>query len=132
MRVNLSEKIEEIRRQPEYMRMKYVWICVAVSMFVILVLWFFSIASMFAEEKNSDSQATTESAPSIDEQLQTIKDQAPSLQDFNNQSLTVGNENTATANQITNDTQNSADGIHTPTEPQSSTYSSLSNTNSSQ
>ena len=110
-----SEKIETIRQQPEYVRVKYVWICVVISMFVVLILWFFSIASMFAEEKNNSSQTTTEIIPGIDEQLQTLQEQAPSLKDLNDQSLTVGDEDTAISN-----------------EPQSNVYSDLQDASLSQ
>lgn len=41
--MNLSEKIEEIKRKPEHVRLRYVWFFVAVSMVGILAIWVFSL-----------------------------------------------------------------------------------------
>jgi hypothetical protein len=43
----LIEKIEAIRREPEHIRMRYVMISVLISMFLILLLWIFSIYEGF-------------------------------------------------------------------------------------
>ena len=127
--MDISEKIEEIRRQPEHMRIRYVWGCVAISMFIVLILWIFSIASMFAEEKNSSSQTATEIIPSMGEQLQTLKEQAPSLKNLNDQSLTIEDEDaTATYQGL----QYSTDDAETDNTSQANTYSNLQNTNSPQ
>ena len=41
--MNLSEKIEEIKRKPEHIRLRYVWFFVAVSMVGIVSIWVFSL-----------------------------------------------------------------------------------------
>jgi hypothetical protein len=123
--MNILEKIEAIRRQPEHVRVRYVWMCVAVSMFIILILWFFSIASMFAEEKNNPDQQNTGIVPDMQQQLQTIKEQAPSLQDISNQPLTVDGEGTAANTQTTGNASDLA-------APSSNTYSNLPNANLAQ
>ena len=110
-----SEKIEAIKQQPENVRVRYVWLCVMVSMSVVLILWFFSIASMFAEEKNNSSQTNTEIVPNIGEQLQTLQEQAPSLEDLNDQSLTIDNTDAVIFN-----------------EPQANVYSDLQDASLSQ
>jgi len=130
--MNISEKIEAIRREPEHVRIWYVWVCVAISMFVVLILWFFSIASMFAEDKNNSSEKTAKIVPEIEQQLQTLKEQAPSLKDLNDQSLTAGSENTATAPQNTAGSQYSTGNSGTSGESQSGVYSNLSNVKVSQ
>lgn len=41
--MNLSEKIEEIKRKPEHIRLRYVWFFVSVSMVGIVSIWVFSL-----------------------------------------------------------------------------------------
>ena len=130
--MNISEKIEKIRKQPEHVRLRYVWICVIASMFVVLMLWFFSIASMFMEEKNNSNQATTENVSNISEQLQTLQEQAPSLKDLDNQSITVDNKNTTSTYQNTDMPASSTDNKATDNETPSNIYSSLPSATSSQ
>ena len=130
--MNISEKIEEIRNQPEYMRVRYVWVCVAVSMFIIFILWIFSIASMFADGKKNSNQATTEVVPSIDEQLQALQTQSKSLKDLNDQSLTIDDKNSAANYPDTNNSQHSAGNVNANSTPQSSMYSNLPSTSASQ
>lgn len=130
--MNISEKIEEIRNQPEYMRVRYVWGCVAVSMFIIFILWIFSIASMFANEKKNSNQTTSEAVPSINEQLQALQAQSKSLKDLNDQSLTIDDKNSAASYQDANNSQNSAGNVDTNSTPQSGMYSNLPSASSSQ
>ena len=62
--VNLTEKLENIRRKPEHIRLRYVWALVAISMFFIIIIWFFSLKSsqtQTASPLNSvDTSAITE------------------------------------------------------------------------
>lgn len=37
------EKIEEIRKKPDHIKMRYVWICVIACMILIVFIWFLSI-----------------------------------------------------------------------------------------
>jgi hypothetical protein len=122
--MNISEKIDVIRRQPEHVRLRYVWTCVALSMVVIVAVWIFSVASMFAEEKKSDNQTPTNpDVQSLGQQLQDLKIQTPSLKDLGSQPLDAGAAaTTAPAN---------PSGFQYPapagdqTTPQSDTYSNL-------
>ena len=50
--MSLQNKIEEIRRKPEHIRLRYVWALVAISMFFIIIIWFFSL-------KNSRTQTAS-------------------------------------------------------------------------
>lgn len=45
--MNIHKKLEEIRRQPEHIRLRYVYGALAVSMFFILIIWLFSVKNMF-------------------------------------------------------------------------------------
>jgi hypothetical protein len=86
-----SEKIEEIQKQPENIRIRYVWGSVAISMLVVIAIWIFSMGSLFQGDKNQATQSV-DSAPSITKQLEELKKQAPSLKDFSEESLNVENE----------------------------------------
>ena len=78
----ISEKIAEVRLQPDHIRLRWVWGAVSVSMFFILGIWFFSMGSLFQGEK-SDSNQKASTIPNISQQLKDIKEQAPSIKDFN-------------------------------------------------
>lgn len=130
MLVKVSEKIEEIRRQPEQIRLRYVWSCVAFSMAAIFILWIFSIASMFAENKEKTNQTSAVTVENLNEQLKTLNEQAPSLEDLDKQSLEIinkdglsGYQEGYSADSNTKDTNN---------ETESSAYSDLSDTSLSQ
>jgi predicted PurR-regulated permease PerM len=41
--MGIQNKIEEIRKKPEHIRLRYVWAMVAISMFFIIIIWFFSL-----------------------------------------------------------------------------------------
>ena len=43
--MGLYEKVEEIRSKPEHIRIRYVWAMVAIVMFFVLIIWFFSLKS---------------------------------------------------------------------------------------
>ena len=122
----ISEKIEAIRQQPESIRIRYVWGCVAASMFIILIFWIFSIASMFAGGKDDSDQTANGINSSISEQIQTLSNQAPSLKDLNSQPLTTDDINSI---QNMDDIQSSTG---TSAEIESSVYSDLPNINSTQ
>lgn len=47
--MSIQTKIEEIRRQPEHIRMRYLVLSVGVSMFFIGFLWVFSLTTSFKQ-----------------------------------------------------------------------------------
>lgn len=85
----ISDKIEEIRNEPEHVRIRWVWISVIVSMLFILAIWIFSMGSLFQGDENKDNSLQL---PNITEQLPDLKQVAPSLEDFSDQVLTIENE----------------------------------------
>lgn len=85
--VNLSEKIEEIRKKPENVRVKYVWGCVAASMLLVIMIWFFSIAAML---KKDTPKPETDNIENLKEQIKDINEQAPSIKDIGQEALTAG------------------------------------------
>lgn len=42
--MGLQRKLEKIRQKPEHIKRRYTYIAVIISMFFILLLWFFSLA----------------------------------------------------------------------------------------
>ncbi|EKE20340.1 MAG: hypothetical protein ACD_8C00019G0002 [uncultured bacterium] len=85
----ISDKIEEIRNEPEHVRIRWVWISVIVSMLFILAIWIFSMGSLFQGDENKDNSLQL---PNITQQLPDLKQVAPSLEDLSEQVLTIENE----------------------------------------
>lgn len=53
--MNITDKIEEIRRKPEHERVRYVWAMVSVSMIFIIFIWFFSFKSVLKSDNKINS-----------------------------------------------------------------------------
>lgn len=122
--MNILKKIEEIRQQPEDVRMRWVWGSVAICMVIIFAIWIFSISAMFRKENSSQQPLDT---TAIEEQLQNIKEQSASLKDYANQSATIKPDDTATTDPDSiGSLQNSKDSA--PEIPTPGTYSDLRNT----
>ncbi len=43
MRKKIAEKIDEIRKKPEHIRVWYVWIAVFIVMFFVIIIWIFTL-----------------------------------------------------------------------------------------
>lgn len=55
--MNIQRKIEEIRRKPEHIRIRYVWFLTAFCMFFVLLIWEISIKTdPRLIQKKSDSK----------------------------------------------------------------------------
>lgn len=87
--MNIQEKIEEIRRQPEHIRMRYVLGSVSVSMVLIGILWIFSLTTSFQNQSGDDNTASFEdyrAVPGAPDATtapkDTSQDQAPSLNEW--------------------------------------------------
>ncbi len=52
--MGLFEVIEEIRKKPEHIRMRYVWSLVGVSMILVLIIWYFSFKSGIGTSPSED------------------------------------------------------------------------------
>src|SRR3990172_10531621 len=51
--MSIADKIEEIRKKPEYVRLRYVWFFVALSMLFVVALWIFSLKAAVQEQQES-------------------------------------------------------------------------------
>lgn len=67
----ILQKIEAIRKEPEHVRMRYVFLSVAVSMIFVILLWMFSVYEGFRSAKTSPSIIPSgmnlPKAPSLDD-----------------------------------------------------------------
>ncbi len=103
--MNLQRKLEEIRRKPEHIKLRYTYIAVGISMFFILLLWFFSIADTINKSKN----AQTENAfQDLQVQKKSLKDATTeitkSLNDLNSNLQKTTSDTTQTTPDNTNQT----------------------------
>jgi hypothetical protein len=57
MALNIWEKIEEVRRQPEPVRMRYALICLAISMLFVIGIWMLSVNESFHSVSRDVPQA---------------------------------------------------------------------------
>jgi len=127
--MNLSEKIAQVRLEPEHIRLRYVWGSVAISMIFILAIWIFSIGSLFQGDKNTENKGV-DNKPGITEQLQTLKQQAPSIKNLTDQTTGAASEGVDNTKQ-TSDSQYAAPATDEAT-PQTNAYSDLPSTTSAQ
>lgn len=111
-----------MQAQPEHIRVRYVWISVAISMVFIVAIWIFSIGSLFqGGEKNAEQ--STGSTASISEQLENLKQQAPSIKDFSEETNSI-KEGIAVETKSEADFQYPAEGV-VSNAPQADAYSEL-------
>jgi len=85
----IEQKVDDIREQPEHIRMRYVWLAVGVTMFLVIFIWLVSIKTNFTQIQsnpksqqdidnikkrinnlNPENAASTEKPVSIDELLE--------------------------------------------------------------
>lgn len=114
--MNLQRKLEEIRRKPEHIKLRYTYGAVAVSMFFIIILWIFSISDSIKKadvvkqqnvfddlqaQKKSLKDATTDVTKSLDDlnsNLQKTMPDTTKTAPNDNQALPNNNPPTPTNN----------------------------------
>lgn len=70
-------KVEEIRKKPEHIRMRYVWFFVAVSMLFVIIIWIFSLVT---SQQNTRTDSTN-SDPFNSDIFDQFGDQKKALDD---------------------------------------------------
>jgi len=80
--MKLTEKIEAIRKQPDYIRLRWVWGGVAFSMLIILAIWIFSITTMF--KNSAPNTFVDETSTAISDIQDKTKDSIQQLNSVNN------------------------------------------------
>ena len=73
----IQNKIEEIRKKPEHIRIRYAWGCAAAATFLVIIIWIISLTSQ-NEPEITDQEFFTP------EQLEPIDDLKTSGQDLKN------------------------------------------------
>ena len=72
--MGLYDKIEEIRREPEHIRVRYVWFMVCISMIGVIFLWWFSFKSkQFESNIDLNNLRDSEVVSQFNEQKNAIK-----------------------------------------------------------
>jgi hypothetical protein len=98
--MDLNKKIEEIRRKPEHIRLRYVWGSVAISMIFIVIIWIFSLNESAKNMHPLETKNLPDIKQSID-QMKSIQDAMPALNDAaNNAVQNLGTGNTDTTGQL--------------------------------
>lgn len=89
--MDIQDKIEEIRRQPEHIRMRYVIGIVAVIMFFVVLIWIITVRENMASMYYREDPATQKS---IEELRRTMQQSPASTVDFSapNQQSTTDNK----------------------------------------
>ncbi len=124
--MDIAKKIEKIRQQPEYIRLRWVWGSVIFSMLIIFTIWLFSITVMFRDGKSNTTESNVVSDLKNQAENNT-SEQLNSLKDFaKNNSLTIDAEGVSPSqgNKKKTDVSNS--------EPINSNPSSISTLNQSE
>lgn len=101
--MNISSKIEEIRRKPEHIRVRYVWLFVFISMLFVIILWVFSLKDSFPNESETSTEAGLSTTGIINE----FGQQKKSL-DATSQNLDSAFSNQSTPETLQNETQNNS------------------------
>jgi hypothetical protein len=85
--MNVFDKIDEIRKKPEHIRLRWAWGLTAVGTVLIVIIWMIS----FASQMNSDVEDTQ--AINTNQIMTGLKDQKKSIEDSAGQIKSVlGNQ----------------------------------------
>ncbi len=72
--MNITDKIEEIRRAPEYIRLRWVWGLTASCMLVVILLWMILIKSQASSFSQGLGSGNSNLSAEFDQQKKSIKD----------------------------------------------------------
>jgi uncharacterized protein YlxW (UPF0749 family) len=75
--MGLMDKIEEIRKKPDHIRMRYVWFFVTLSMLFVIILWIFSLKALKSESQRAPTENNFSSSNILNEfsqQQETLND----------------------------------------------------------
>lgn len=75
----LETKVKEIRKQPEHVRERYVWMAVAVVMFVVIFIWLLSMRISF--NKTLQDTQTKQNVEEIQKRINEMKGAGDSVRE---------------------------------------------------
>lgn len=90
--MNLQEKIEEIRQQPQHIRWRYTVGSVALSMVFVIGIWAMSLSQSFSQIGDSEIGVGSESIGEVKNKLLEGKTQFDSLRESLKQSASATND----------------------------------------
>jgi ABC-type glycerol-3-phosphate transport system permease component len=101
----IQDKINEIRKKPEHIRIRYAWACAAGVTFLVIIIWIFSLSS-----KNQDEIINQEFF--TPEQMKPIEDLKTSGSELKNATEKLKESvNNPQNQQKLSDPQNSGEGF---------------------
>ncbi|MFZ5982380.1 MAG: hypothetical protein ACOYS2_02325 [Patescibacteria group bacterium] len=83
--MSIYEKIEEIRRKPEHIRLRYVWIMVGISFFIIILIWGLSFYARKTREKQLQEWYGTEFFDDLKDEKKTLDEYKDKMGDIKKQ-----------------------------------------------
>ncbi|XLQ20563.1 MAG: hypothetical protein ACKUBY_02145 [Candidatus Moraniibacteriota bacterium] len=66
----IEKKVEEVRQQPEEIRIRYVWGSVAITMFFVIFIWLLSMKINFLQVSNTNE--STEAVEDLQRRIDTL------------------------------------------------------------
>lgn len=78
----MQEKLEEIRRQPEHIRMRYVFVCVFICMVFVLILFVVSLGQNFSQIGSDGVPQEVRETLDIEGARQEIENQKQNMEQF--------------------------------------------------
>ncbi len=77
--VNIKQKISEINRQPENVRLKYMYIAIFICMILVMTIWIMSVKINFSSNAN---QKEIQPETTIDSLIKKRIDSQPPIKDM--------------------------------------------------
>ena len=84
--MGLQDKINEIRRKPEHIRIRYVWMWVGISMVIITTIWIISLAAQNKQTDDYDSLSKKQIMEQFQNQKKSIEDTTGQIKNLQGQS----------------------------------------------
>jgi uncharacterized protein YlxW (UPF0749 family) len=72
--MGLQDKIEEIRKKPEHIRIRYVWMWVGISMVFIIAIWIVSIVAQNRKTETIDNTSNQQLLEQFQNQKKSLED----------------------------------------------------------
>jgi hypothetical protein len=83
--MGIQDKIEEIRRKPEHIRIRYVWMWVAICMVLIIAIWIISLVAQNRRTNSADSLSKQQLMEQFQDQKKSIEDVTGQMKDLQGQ-----------------------------------------------
>lgn len=129
--MSIFDKIEEIRQQPERVRLRWAWGLTAFSMVFVIVLWAILLAGQTSNLSQGTPKTGEDLSSQFNQQKKSIKDavgQMKGVVDNVNKSATASNPVSGDASNVQSNPTNSGEGF-SPDSNSNSEENSVSSSN---